>query len=58
MKIAEYIKETRGEMTHVNWPTRRQSIVYTILVIVIAVAIGILLGAFDLGFTKGLQSII
>ncbi len=58
MKIAEYIRETRAEMKHVTWPTRSQSIAYTILVIVIYVAVGALLTAFDSLFLKIFQNII
>ena len=47
MKISEYITETRAELKHVNWPTRRQGIVYTIIVIIISVGTGAFLGIFD-----------
>ncbi len=59
MSFISYIKETRGEFTHVNWPTRRQTIIFTIAVIVISVGIAYVLGAFDkiyaLGLTKVLE---
>ena len=47
MKITEYLKETRAEMAHVSWPTRRQSIIYSVIVILISVFVGVLLGLFD-----------
>ncbi len=47
MKLTEYIKDTRAEMKHVSWPTRRQSVVYTVMVVVVSLAIGLLLGLFD-----------
>ncbi|MBI5138924.1 MAG: preprotein translocase subunit SecE [Candidatus Vogelbacteria bacterium] len=49
MSFAEYIKETKGELKHVNWPTRNQTTNYTILVIIISVVVSILLFAFDTG---------
>ncbi|MCX6719369.1 MAG: preprotein translocase subunit SecE [Candidatus Taylorbacteria bacterium] len=52
MKIVEYIKETRGEMSHVNWPSREQTIRYTVLVIVTSIATAALLGVADLVFSK------
>jgi preprotein translocase SecE subunit len=55
MRIADYIKETRVELKHVSWPTRRQAIVYTIIVIIIALAVGALLGLFDFAFTSLLK---
>lgn len=51
MQIIEYIKESKGELAHVTWPTRSQAIVYTVLVIVISVATSFYLGAFDSLFT-------
>lgn len=58
MKLGEYIKETRAELKHVSWPTRRQAIVFTVVVIVISLVTAAYLGAFDYVFTKLLQTII
>lgn len=58
MNTAEYIKETRAEMKHVTWPSRRQSIIYTVVVIVISVVTGLFLGFFDFIFTQILGKII
>jgi len=58
MKIIEFIKETRVEMKHVVWPTKKQTIVFTIVVIVISVLVAYTLGAFDSLFTSGLEKII
>jgi len=52
MKMTEYIKETRSEMSHVNWPSREQTIRYTVLVIVTSIATAALLGVADLVFSK------
>ncbi|MEY2664767.1 MAG: hypothetical protein RIT04_575 [Candidatus Parcubacteria bacterium] len=52
MKITEYIKETRAEMTHVTWPTRKQAIAYSSLVVIISVGIAYFLGVFDYIFSK------
>lgn len=58
MSITNYIKETRGEFKHVNWPTRKQTISYTIAVIIISVVVAYLLGAFDKIFQFGLAKIL
>lgn len=47
MAIGEYLKETREEMKHVSWPTRRQIIAYTVVVIIISIFTAVYLGAFD-----------
>ena len=52
MKINEYIKETKAEMTHVTWPTRKQAIAYAILVVVVSVGVAAFLGVFDYIFSR------
>ncbi len=58
MKLTEYIKDTRGEMKHVNWPTRSQAINYTLLVIGISIATAILLSVADYVFSLGLEKFV
>jgi preprotein translocase subunit SecE len=42
-----FLKEVKAELEKVVWPTREQTIRYSILVVVIAVATGLFLGGFD-----------
>ena len=42
-----FIKEVRAELEKVVWPTREQTIRYSILVIVVAVFTGLFLGGLD-----------
>ena len=56
--IGQYLKETRGELRHVAWPTRAQTIVYTVLVAAISVGVALYLGLFDFLFTSGLARIV
>ena len=58
MSITTYIKETQAELKHVNWPTRKQSLAYTIAVIVISLVVAYLLGAFDKLFQFGLGKLL
>ncbi|MBI1998950.1 MAG: preprotein translocase subunit SecE [Parcubacteria group bacterium] len=51
MKILDYINETRAEMRHVNWPTRKQTVSFTILVIAFSLGTAFFLGFFDFIFT-------
>ncbi len=52
MKITEYIKDTRAEMNHVNWPTKAETIRFTALVITVSLATAILLGVSDFVFGR------
>jgi len=52
----QYLQDTRGELRHVAWPTRTQTIVYSILVAAISVGVSLYLGLFDFLFTGGLKN--
>lgn len=52
MKLLNYIKDTKAEMAHVNWPTKQQAIRFTVLVIVVSLATAVLLGVADFVFSK------
>ncbi len=57
-KITEYFKEIKAELKHVVWPTRNQTIFYTIIVIALSVLVAYFLGIFDFIFSKGLEKLI
>jgi len=46
------IGETIAELKKVVWLTRREAAYLTFLVLVVAIAVGLILGAFDYGFTN------
>lgn len=54
MSLFQYIRDTQGELRHVAWPTRTQTIVYTVLVAGVSVAVALYLGLFDYIFTSTL----
>lgn len=58
MSLNNYLKDTRSELKHVTWPTREQTINFTLVVIGLSVATGLLLGAFDYVFTSLLKAFI
>ena len=53
-----YLKETRAELEHVTWPTRREAIGFTVVVIVVSIATAIFLGFFDYLFSLILQKFV
>ena len=58
MGIGQYLKDTQMELRHVAWPTRTQTIVYTVLVALLSVGVALYLGFFDFVFTTGLTRLI
>ncbi|OIP76460.1 MAG: preprotein translocase subunit SecE [Parcubacteria group bacterium CG2_30_36_18] len=57
-KITTFLKEVRLEMKKVNWPTREETIRYTLIVIGISVAVAIFLGGLDFIFATLLNRFI
>lgn len=53
-----YFKDVRAEMKHVSWPTRRQAIVYTLVVIAVSLITAVYLGLLDYLFSLVIQKII
>ncbi len=47
-----YISDTIAELKNVVWLTRREVAYLTALVLIVAVAVGLVLGAIDYGFTN------
>lgn len=58
MSIISYLKETRVEMKHVNWPSRKETITTTVIVIILSLVTAILLGFFDYAFSQGLKALV
>ncbi len=57
-RIKHFFAESRTELRHVNWPTRREAIRLTAIVIGISLGLAVFLGAFDYLFSYLLKSFI
>lgn len=57
-KIINFLKEVVLEMKKVNWPTKRETINYTIIIVVVSFLVGFFLGALDFIFTYLLNKFI
>lgn len=58
MSIIDYLRETKGELKHVSWPSRRQTAVFTAVVVLISLFIAYFLGLFDFLFRIALEKLI
>ncbi|MFA6427955.1 MAG: preprotein translocase subunit SecE [Candidatus Buchananbacteria bacterium] len=54
-KISNYLKESYQEMKKVTWPTRQQTINYSLLVIGISLGVAIFLGVIDYILIFGME---
>ena len=50
--IVRYFKETRAELRKVNWPTRRQAINLTLIVLAVTAFMATVLGVIDYLFSQ------
>ncbi len=57
-KAITFIKEARIELRKVNWPTRAQTIKYTIQVIGVSLAVAAFLGILDYFFEYILKTFV
>ncbi|MDP3741302.1 MAG: preprotein translocase subunit SecE [bacterium] len=51
-KIIQFFKEVRVELTKVVWPTKREALKATGIVILFSLIVSIFLGLIDFGLTK------
>jgi preprotein translocase subunit SecE len=58
MGFIDYLRDTRGELRHVSWPTRKQAINYTIIVLIVSIGTGLFLGLLDFLFSMVLKRFI
>ena len=55
--LVRYIRETRGELRKVTWPTRQESQRLTAIVLGVTAVMAIFLGLLDLLFSNGVESL-
>ncbi|MFA5070664.1 MAG: preprotein translocase subunit SecE [Patescibacteria group bacterium] len=57
-RLISYFKESKEELKKVNWPTRKQTIKNTLIVIGVSVGVALFLGLVDYLLSFGLTRII
>lgn len=57
-KIIQYIKDSKDELKKVVWPTKKQLINHTLVVIFVSLAVATFLGIIDFALTKLIEIII
>jgi preprotein translocase subunit SecE len=56
--ILQFFKEAKTELQKVNWPTKQQTINYTLIIIGISLAVAAFLGGLDYFFESILKTFI
>jgi preprotein translocase subunit SecE len=56
--FTNYIKNSIAELQKVVWPTRKQALQLTLLIIVVSLVLGLALAALDAGWRTALKTLI
>jgi preprotein translocase subunit SecE len=56
--LVRYLRETRGELRKVTWPTRQESQRLTAIVLGVTAAMALFLGILDFVFSRGVQALV
>jgi preprotein translocase subunit SecE len=54
----EFFKEAWQELKKVHWPSRKETYVTTLVVLVVVLLISVFLAVVDLGLTRAIQAIV
>lgn len=54
----KYFREAKAELEKVSWPTRKDAMMYSIIVAVLSLATAAFIGVLDLGLSEGLAFIV
>ena len=57
-QVTTFLKEAKAELMKVNWPNKKQTINYTMLVIGISIVVAVFLGGLDYLFGYLLKTFI
>lgn len=55
MGLISYLKDSKTEIKHINWPSRGQAIAYTGIVVLVSLATALYLGFLDELFASAIS---
>lgn len=58
MKVTQFLKEVRLELTKVKWPTKQEVVKMTTVVILVSLLVGVYVGALDLSLVKVMEVLV
>lgn len=56
--VVSYIRDSRTELKNVQWPTRAETVRYTVVILAVSLAVAIATGAVDAGLTYIIQKFV
>lgn len=56
--VVKYFREAYSELKKVTWPSRKDTIMYSSIVLILSLVMAVVIGGLDLGLSKGLEYLI
>ena len=56
--VVNYLRESKMELEKVAWPTKKDTLMYSGIVVALCVAVAAYFGAFDWVLNKGLEALV
>jgi preprotein translocase subunit SecE len=57
-RIIRFLKEAKGELKKVTWPTPKQTLASTSVVIIVVIIVSVFLGIVDFGLAKVIRLVL
>lgn len=57
-RLIRYFYEAKEELEKVSWPSRKETLISTLIVVAVSVATAVFLGALDFGLNKALELLV
>lgn len=57
-RAGKFLRDVRAELAKVNWPTRRETGVYTLVVVASVAAVALVIFVFDVALSLGIEALI
>lgn len=57
-KLVTYLRDSFEELKKVTWPTRKQTINYSLAVVALSILVAVFIGGLDYGFSVGIEKLL
>ena len=56
--LTTYFRHVREEFTHVTWPTPREAVAHTLMILLVSIIVAVMVGVLDYAFTTAVSSVV
>jgi preprotein translocase SecE subunit len=58
MALITYLRHVREEFTHITWPSTREAVGHTLMILLVTAIVAVMVGLLDYAFTSAVSSVI